>query len=206
MDNEKLTLAIENFREATIKCKTYTLGKIEKRQNPLSQVDISEIKLSSELDFFYRNYDCNLITINSNIALTPLTDLVRRQYGFATYSKDYGKTEIPDPAWTDGWIVFADMNDDPIVANTNIKGTPILAAIEGVNYIEIAPSLDVFFQILTKLLTSSQFHKENEPDADEDFEEWISYNEEIVQPYFLQQVTEMLDEEHLQNLKTFLYY
>jgi hypothetical protein len=206
MKTEKLTLAIENLRKTAIKCKAYTLGEIKKKENPLSTVDISEIKLSPELSFFYQNYDCDLIATNSNIALTPLSNLLKRQSGFATYSTDGSKTEIPNPNWTNGWIVFADMNDDPIVANMNITDTPILAAIEGANYIQIAPSLSVFFQILTTLLISSQFHKENEPDADEDFEEWISYNEEIVQPYFLQQVREILDEEHLENLKTFLYY
>ena len=172
MSLEKLKVTIENFRKATLTCENYVYGSIEKRTTPILLTEIPEIKLSPELEFLYSNYDFDL-TVGNNIDLTRFDKLVNRQHGFATFSVDGGKTQIPDPKWTSGWTVIADMNDDPIVANTNIDGTPILAAIEAVDYLEIAASLDIFFQILTELIYSSQLHKENEPDSDEDFEGWI---------------------------------
>ncbi|MDR6969577.1 hypothetical protein J2X31_003610 [Flavobacterium arsenatis] len=201
MSLDKLALTLENFREATLTCERYVYGKIERRTNPISLTEIPEIKLSPELDFLYSNYDFDL-TVGNNIALTRFDQLVKRQHGFSTFSTDGGNTQIPDPKWTSGWAVIADINDDPIVANTNISGTPILAAIEAVDYLEIAPSLSIFFQILTELLKSSQLHRENEPD---DEEELITYNENVVQPYFLKQVSAILNEEQLENIETFLF-
>ncbi|GEM_PF-1951954 len=204
MSLDKLNTAIGDFIQQSLSCETNILGTIEKKQNPISLKNLP-IKLSPELDFLYTNYDCNITITGNNIAFTEFHNLIKRQEGFATYSIDGGKTQIKNPNWTEGWIVIADMNDDPIAANTNIEETPILAAIEGVNYMEIAPSLSAFFQILTELLKSSQLHKENEPDADENFEEWITYNQEIVQPNFLEQIRRIVNDEHLQNLKDFLF-
>ncbi len=201
MSLEKLALTLENFREATLTCERYVYGKIERRTNPISWTEIPEIKLSPELDFLYSNYDFDL-TVGNNIALTRFDQLVKRQRGFSTFSTDGGNTQIPNPKWTSGWTVIADMNDDPIVANTNIAGTPILAATEAIDYLEIAPSLDIFFQILTELLNSSQLHIENEPD---DEEELITYNEKVVQPYFLKRVSVILSEEQLENIEIFLF-
>ena len=204
MSLDKLALTLENFRQANLTCEKYLYGKIEKRTNSIYLQEIQEIKLSPELKFLYNNYDFDL-TVGNNIILTNFNQLEKRQHGFSTFSTDGGETQIPDPKWTSGWIVIADMNDDPIVANTSIAGTPVLAAIEAVDYFEIAPSLDVFFQVLTELLKSSELHRGNKPDGDEDFEKWVTYNEKVVQPHFLKQISNILNKQQLNNIETFLF-
>jgi hypothetical protein len=186
---------LETFYKIVLECKKYTLGIFEKRQE-LFDLNNSDEPLSDELKYLYKNYDINLRFIESNINIINYSKLHKKQYGFKYISNDNGKTFEKNTKWNENWIVIADMNDDPIVADIGTEGTPIYAAIEGKNYKKIMPSLEIFFKILNELLKSSEVNNANELN-DED-------REEIIIPYFIKEVEKILDNECIINLKEFM--
>ena len=110
----------------------------------------------------------------------------------------------PDPAWDLQWTVFADVNDDPIVASTGQPGTPVLAAIEAVDYTVIAPSLESFFLMLTEMMEVTASLKAQQPTSD-DTEEWIKFGVEVEAPAILNRLSEVVDNRYVQVLGHFLY-
>ena len=199
----KLVSAIGVFCQTVQNSRRSIIGTFEERQEPVP-VETTGFALSEELEYLYSHYDSDLVIPIRNISLPKFESLSNTQYGYALVSDDKGNTWKPDPGWPEGWTVFSMMNDDPVAADTSIKGTPVLAAIEAIDYYMISPSLTVFFQLLTELVRSSEKHKANEPDSDKHFEEWIAYREHVVMPHFFQQAGRILDEDCLVNLKRFL--
>lgn len=92
------------------------------------------LPLSEELKSFYIHYEFEYLYVN-NISLSRIDQVASRQAGFRTISNDFGKTHLENPDWNKYWLVFADLNDDPIVLDT--RSGEILSAIEGVEYLKI---------------------------------------------------------------------
>jgi len=205
--NSTLTETLENFREMVLNCKERVVGIFDKRQVLLEIPNIEE-PFSEELKYLYQNYDIDLRLNYCNIGLTCFEQLYEKRgmtYSYKyIYDRKTKKYEL-DKDWNKGWIVIADMNDDPIVADTGVVGTPIYAAIEAVDYKKIAPSLEIFFKVLTKLLKAEKENNKDGPNASEDFEKHITFYKEVITPYFLKQVEKILDKECLNNLEWFLF-
>jgi hypothetical protein len=191
---DKLAKELDIFYQTTLDCKEYILGKFDKR--PSFNINNMDIQLSDELKYLYTNYNLDFRFIIRNIYLPNFDKLNKKQYGYKYISNDLGKTFELNNKWDNNWLVFADMNDDPIVADISIIGTPIYAAIEARNYMKISPSLDIFVKILTELLKSLK--EKNVEDLDDDYEE------DVIMPYFLEKVERILDKEYFKNFKNFI--
>jgi hypothetical protein len=181
------------------------VGVFEKREQSSSVPKLAGIALSAELVFLYQQYTCDISVTYANITLVPVDGLARRQEGFASFSVDAGNTLQPNPTWVKGWTVFADINDDPIVADTTVPGTPIYAAIEGVEYQAIAPSLATFIQLLSEMLKTEDRYQHARPDSSQDIEKWVLFKETTLIPHFLRQAATLLDSQHLAALDNFLH-
>lgn len=177
----------------------------EKREPSSGSASLAGIALSDELAFLYQQYTCDMMVTYANITFTPVDKLARRQEGFALVSVDAGKTLQPNPTWVQGWTVFADINDDPIVADTTAPGTPVYAAIEGGQYHAIAPSLAVFIQLLNEMLKTENHHQQARPASSEDIEQWILFKEKTLAPHFISRAATLLDSQQLAALDNFLH-
>jgi hypothetical protein len=191
---------IETFYGTLLACKKYVMGTFNKRTEPLN-ITNSDLVLSNELKYLYSNYDVNVTLISKNIHLVGIDKLSEKQKGFKYISNDSGKTFEINKKWNKNWVVFADMNDDPIVADISEKRTPVYAGIEARNYIKIAPSLDIFFKILIEFLKT---YEKNESDLDEDSDEYIEYENDTIIPYFKEQIAKTLDLKCLNNFIEFI--
>lgn len=195
---------LDRFYETSKRYKEQVYGEFEKRKEPRLWAKLLTVKLSPELEYFYSWYHCDALFGSPGISITPIERLERRQEGFASFSIDQGKTMQPDPAWDLQWTVFADVNDDPIVASTGQAGTPVLAAIEAVDYAVIAPSLESFFLMLTEMLEVTASLKAQQPISD-DTEEWIRFRAKVEAPAILNRLSEVVDNRYVQALGQFLY-
>ncbi|MGI4743310.1 MAG: hypothetical protein ACRYG7_49800 [Janthinobacterium lividum] len=155
-----LAAALAEFYQLLHSPTRQLVGVFGKREPSSGSASLAGIALSDELAFLYQQYTCDMMVTYANIAFTPVDKLARRQEGFASVSVDAGKTLQPNPTWVKGWTVFADINDDPIVADTTAPGTPVYAAIEGVQYHAIAPSLAVFIQLLNEMLKTEDRYQQ----------------------------------------------
>jgi hypothetical protein len=204
LNNKELYKIIDRFHTTSKRCKEQVYGEFEKRKVPRVLPKLPTVRLSPELEYFYSYYHCNGLFGSAGISITSIEKLERRQEGFASFSTDQGKTLQPDPAWNPQWTVFADVNDDPIVANTGQAGTPILAAIEAIDYKEIAPSLETFFLMLTEMMEVTASLKAQQP-LSEDTEEWIKFGIEVEAPATLKRLSEVVDNRYVQAWGHFLY-
>jgi hypothetical protein len=134
MPDPQLATALVEFEYLLHAPSRQLIGRFEKREPPGVLPPVTDLPMSAEVAFFYQQYAGDMVVTYANIAFTPFEKLARRQEGFASFSLDVGKTLQPDPNWATGWLVFADSNDNPIVADTTSAGTPIYAAIEGIDY------------------------------------------------------------------------
>jgi hypothetical protein len=205
MPDSQLAAALAELDQLLHAPSRHLIGRFEKRVPSSGLSTVAGLTLSAELAFFYQQYAADLIVSYANIAFTPLENLARRQAGFASFSKDAGKTWQQDPTWPAGWVVFADVNDDPIVADTISAGTPIYAGIEGVAYQAIAPSLAVFFQLVNEMLKTEDHYEQARADRSQDSEAWILFKETTLIPRFLDQAASLLDSQHLAALDAFLH-
>ena len=110
----------------------------------------------------------------------------------------------PDPAWNQQWTVFADVNDNPIVADAGAAGTPVLAAIEAVDYEVVAPSLASFFLMLIEMMEVTASLKAQQP-AGEDIEVVIAFREEVEVPATLRSLNKVVDSQYVRAWAHFLY-
>ena len=204
MTTSSLPEILDKFYATSRHCKEQVLGDFEKRNAPRLLPEFIAVRLSPELQYFYQWYHCDALFGSANIAITTLEELERRQEGFATFSTDQGKTMQPDPAWNGQWTVFADVNDNPIVADTGQAGTPVLAAIEAVDYEVIAPSLADFFLMLTEAMELTASLQAQRPTSD-DIEEWITFRTEVEAPATLQRLGEVVENRYVQAWGHFLY-
>ena len=204
MNSSTLAETFENFRKTVLAYEDNVVGMFNQRDD-LLEINKIEEPLSEELKYLYRNYDIDIRFSYCNIGLCSFDFLPKLQKSYKYFSKDYGKTLELDNNWNKNWIVIADMNDDPIVADTGESGTPIYAAIEGVNYVKIAPSLEIFFKILTELLKTECEMNKIGPCEEENFEEYVAFYEKEITPCFLENVKNILDVEYLNNLQEFLF-
>ncbi len=83
-------------------------------------------------------------------------------------------------------------------------GTPVYAAIEGINYEMIAPSLEVFFRVVAEMLRVTASLKARQPTSD-DVEEWITFGVEVENPAMLQRFGDLLPVACGRALGHFLY-
>ena len=162
------------------------------------------VRLSPELEYFYSWYHCDALVGSAGVAITPFEELERRQEGFASFSTDLGKTMQPDPAWNQQWTVFADVNDNPIVADAGGAGTSVLAAIEAVDYEVVAPSLASFFLMLIEMMEVTASLKAQQP-AGEDIEVVIAFREEVEVPATLRSLNKVVDSQYVRAWAHFLY-
>jgi hypothetical protein len=204
MDIKGLPEVLDRFYATSQRYKNQVLGNFEKRNAPRLLPEFLTVKLSPELQYFYRWYHYDALFGSVNIAITPLEELERRQEGFATFSTDQGQTMQPDPAWNEQWTVFADVNDNPIVADAGQAGTPVLAAIEAVDYEVIAPSLADFFLMLTEAMELTASLQEQQPTSD-DIEAWITFRTEVEAPATLKRLREVVENRYVQAWGNFLY-
>lgn len=202
METKSLAAVLDRFYETSQRCKEQVYGDFEKRKEPLLLPKLPTIRLSPELEYFYSWYYCDALF--GSIAFTPIEQLERRQEGFSSFSTDSGKTMQPDPTWNQQWTVFADVNDNPIVADAGEAGTPVWAAIEAVDYEAVAPSLESFFRMLTEMMEVTASLKTQQPTSD-DTEEWIAFGVEIKAPAILKRLTEVVDSRYVQAWGHFLY-
>lgn len=177
-------------------------GEFEKREIPLILPRLSPIILPPELEYFYSNFYCDAI-FSHKASFTLFEDLKRRQEGFSSSSTDFGKTMQPDPTWNKNWTVFADVNDDPLVTDAGTAGAPVYAAIEGVDYEEIAPSVEMFFIILIEMMKVFASFADQRPE--DDLEEQIRFDEEFTIPATLKRFSEIVDAQHVKALAHFFY-
>ncbi|RZK88417.1 MAG: hypothetical protein EOO62_37695 [Hymenobacter sp.] len=204
MNMPSLALALEDFYQISQRHPEQVLGSFEKRAQPRLLPQLPSVRLSPELGYLYSHYHCDALFGHPSIAFTSFEELERRQEGFATYSTDGGRTLHPNPDWNPAWTVFADVNDDPIVADTGTAGTPVYAAIEAVDYELIAPSLAIFFTMLTQMMAVTASLKAQQPTSD-DTEERITFKEEVEIPAVLKQMATVADSQYVRALGYFLY-
>ena len=205
MAMSSLISALEEFYYTSSLYKDKVFGTFEKRNTPLSLIKHPTVLLSPELEYFYSHYHCDAVFGSAaDISFTSFESLERRQEGFSSSSNDFGKTMQRVPDWNKHWTVFSDVNDNPIVADTGATGTPVYAAIEAVNYEVIAPSLTVFFQMLTEMLKVTESLKSQQPQSD-DIEDWINFREQLETPAKLQRLSEFVDEKYVKAFDNFLY-
>jgi hypothetical protein len=204
MNVRSLPEILDRFYATSQRHKEQVLGGFEKRNAPSLLPKFLTIRLSPELQYFYRRYHCDALFGSVSIAITPLEELERRQEGFATFSTDQGRTMKPNPAWNEQWTVFADVNDNPIVADAGQAGTPVLAAIEAVDYEVIAPSLADFFLMLTAAMEVTALLRAQRPTSD-DIEEWITFRTEVEAPATLKRLEEVVENRYVQAWGHFLY-
>jgi len=204
MDERTLADVLDRFYETSRRYKDQTLGDFEKRQAPLLLPKLPTVKLSPELEYFYSWYHCDIIVGSAGVAITSFDGLERRQEGFASFSTDLGKTMQPNPAWNQQWTVFADVNDNPIVADVGTAKTPVLAAIEAVDYEVVAPSLASFFRMLTEMMEVTASLKTQQPTS-EDIEVLIAFREEVEIPATLKRLREVVDSSYVRAWGHFLY-
>ena len=195
---------LDRFYETSKRYKEQVYGNFEKRKEPRLLPKLPTVRLSPELEYFYSWYHCDAIFGSAGVAITPFEGLERRQEGFASFSTDLGKTMQPDPAWNQQWTVFADVNDNPIVADAGAAETLIWAAIEAVNYEEIAPSLAVFFVMLTEMMQVTASLELQQP-ASEDIEVLITFHTEVEEPATLKRLSEVVDGHYVRAWGHFLY-
>jgi hypothetical protein len=204
MDERTLADVLDRFYETSRRYKDQILGDFEKRQAPLLLPKLPTVKLSPELEYFYSWYHCDVIVGSAGVSITPFDGLERRQEGFASFSINQGKTMQPNPAWNQQWTVFADVNDNPIVADAGAAGTPIWAAIEAVDYEVVAPSLASFFLMLTEMMEVTASLKSQRP-ASEDIEVLIAFGEEVETPAILKRLSEVVGSSYVRAWDHFLY-
>jgi hypothetical protein len=204
MDERNLADVLDRFYETSRRYTEQILGDFEKRQAPRLLPKLPTVRLSPELEYFYSWYHCDALIGSAGVSITPFEELERRQEGFASFSTDLGKTMQPDPAWNQQWTVFADVNDNPIVADAGAAGTPIWAAIEAVDYEAVAPSLVVFFRMLTEMMQVTASLKTQQP-VSEDIEELIAFREEVEIPATLKRLNEVVDGSYVRAWGHFLY-
>jgi len=204
MNEQSLADVLDRFYETSKRYKDQVLGDFEKRQEPRLLPRLPTVRLSPELEYFYSWYHCDALFGSAGVSITPFEGLERRQEGFASFSTDLGKTMQPDPAWNRQWTVFADVNDNPIVADTGAAGTPVLAAIEAVNYEAVAPSLASFSLVLTEMMEVTASLKAQQP-ASEDIEVLISFGEKVEIPATLKRLSEVVASPYVRAWGHFLY-
>lgn len=202
METKGLAAVLDKFYETSQRYKEQVYGDFEKRKEPLLLPELPTVRLSPELAYFYSWYHCDALF--GSVSFTPIEKLERRQEGFSSFSTDSGKTLQPDPTWNRQWTVFADVNDNPIVADAGESGTPIWAAIEAVDYEAVAPSLESFFLMLTEMMEVTASLKTQQPTSD-DTEEWIAFGVEIKAPAILKRLAEVVESRYVQAWGHFLY-
>jgi hypothetical protein len=204
MNEKSLADVLDRFYETSKRYEDQVLGDFEKRQEPRLLPRLPTIRLSPELEYFYSWYHCDALIGSAGVSITPFEGLEKRQEGFASFSTDLGKTMQPDPAWNQQWTVFADVNDNPIVADAGAAGTPVWAAIEAVDYEAVAPSLASFFLMLTEMMEVTASLKAQKP-ASEDIEVLISFREEVEIPATLKRLSEVVASPYVLAWGHFLY-
>ena len=204
MDERNLADVLGRFYETSRRHPEQLLGDFEKRKEPRLLPVLPTVRLSPELEYFYSWYHCDALVGSAGVAITPFEELERRQEGFASFSTDLGKTMQPDPAWNQQWTVFADVNDNPIVADAGAAGTPVLAAIEAVDYEVVAPSLASFFLMLIEMMEVTASLKAQQP-AGEDIEVVIAFREEVEVPATLRSLNKVVDSQYVRAWAHFLY-
>ena len=204
MDERNLADVLDRFYETSRRYKDQILGDFEKRKEPHLLPKLPTVRLSPELEYFYSWYHCDALFGSAGVAITPFEGLERRQEGFASFSTDRGKTMQPNPAWNQQWTVFADVNDNPIVADAGAAETLVLAAIEAVDYEAVAPSLASFFLMLTEMMEVTASLKTQQPTS-EDIEELITFREEVEIPATVKRLNEVVDSSYVRAWGHFLY-
>jgi hypothetical protein len=204
MDERNLADVLDRFYETSRRYPEQLLGDFEKRKEPRLLPKLPTVRLSLELQYFYSWYHCDALLGSAGVAITPFEELERRQEGFASFSTDLGKTMQPDPGWNRQWTVFADVNDNPIVADAGAAGTPVWAAIEAVDYEAVAPSLASFFLMLTEMMEVTAALRAQQPTS-EDIEVVIAFREEVEVPATLKRLNEVVDNQYVRAWSHFLY-
>jgi len=185
--------AVEEFHSYFQKDKKEQfVGTFEKLAQVRALQKINGINLSPELEYFYSRYEPDFVFGYLTISFTSYSRLSSRQKGY-------------EDSLNSGWTIFADMDDDPIVGNNNIRGTEILAAIEGISYYTIAPSLEKFVILCQILLETEIDNKAHEPDSEKDFEAYLEHHNKVVRSDFLSRANKLINPEHLSNLEHFFY-
>ncbi len=142
-------------------------GIVPYNQQTSFEVD-ERIPLSPELEYWYNHYEMvdpqavgtlrlqhAAVLIGDGILLSfaAPAHLHRLQLGH----RWIGDAEMPSESedWKPEHVVIASYNDDPIIADTSAKGTPIYVSFEGGDAVLAAPSLAAFFVALTILIEAA---------------------------------------------------
>ncbi|MCC8376498.1 hypothetical protein J8V17_21640 [Photorhabdus bodei] len=115
----------------------------------------NSIEHSEEIDFFLNKFEP--INIKIETGITPITfieigKIEQAQYGYR-WIKD-SESILDNPKWSKNHLVFMDDfgGGKPIIAITDIKGTPIYANYDVGEPFKIADSLADFFLSIAKLI------------------------------------------------------
>ena len=195
-----LALSLGKLTSSLLSNKDQYSGKLVAFDSPKNIKWHANLLYSPELEYFYKNYGFDFCGIGDwGIGLISHSALPWRQEGYGL-SKE--------------WLVFADMNDDPIVVNTQAKGSPVSAAIEAIDYKVISPSLDIFFTLCALSVENTAYFKKYEPDPHDDecsgrsgdiYDGYLQYHNNVVSKAFLEKASHILNDEHLANVEEFFY-
>lgn len=162
------------------------VGSFYERKNIIEFTDIYLVP--EDLRYFLTHFFQEGIFYNTNISFTSCDKLRRRQEGYGLNITEK--------------LVFATVNDDPIVIDQNGK---IFAAIDAREYKLISQSLESFLKIQLDLCIFDLTNNLIVPDEDEDFEEYISFKEKELFPIYHTIIQKTLDGNTTRNYIDFLW-
>ena len=170
--------------------------------NPQAPVIDERIPLSPELIYFYSNYEMVDAkaegTLKMKSAAVEIGDaallffvapehLYRQQLGYRWIGMQEPYQESPD--WKPQHVVIANLNDDPLIVDTQASQSPVYAAFAGGEPRPIARSFAEFFHVLAILIEAARVY-EGEVKDEETYETKPEYLEHV-----LPLLREVLEEE-----------
>ncbi|MDO6490696.1 MULTISPECIES: hypothetical protein [unclassified Cellulophaga] len=186
---EEFSNTLKDFQSILRTTKFGSKNDFLTRENQTPITHVKEKVLSAELSFLYTNYSTLLILphihINTFFSLHPKLHI---------FGKGAAMTKKHNP-WKDGKVVIGhsfNASSKKIWADTTQEHTPIYVTdIEG-NFIQLTPTINLFFKLLIELCISYNDNRDKEPKCGSHTNLWDLHREEVVSPYFANRIKDLV--------------
>ncbi|SHL97928.1 hypothetical protein [Flavobacterium chilense] len=203
-DLNKLAKTLKEFQQVIQRPESQTILSFETRDPSFPLKKIENHDLSPELTYLYSNYETGII-MPTNIHIQWYNKLFPMDYTI-----DKGNTFHHYTPWKRGKVIIATTDGTKkILADPTQNGTPVYVTIGKENEEDevhelIAPTLEIFFRLLTELskCDSDNFSKSPKPGINTT--NWATYRDDIVYSDFLNRAKTIISTKNVEALACFL--
>ncbi|SNQ42415.1 hypothetical protein [Cellulophaga lytica] len=191
---EEFSSTLKDFQSILRTTKFGSKNDFLNRENSRPITHVKEQVLSAELSYLYSNYITLLILphlhVNTFFSLQPKLHI---------FGKGPAMTKKHNP-WKNGKVVIAhsfNASAKKIWADNTKEHTPTyITDVEG-NFIQLTPTINLFFKLLIELCISYNNNRELEPKCGSKTELWNLHRENVVSPYFANRIKDLVPQEDI---------